>query len=183
MKSIISEIGLRNIFEYDDSDPFMNLDLIEKKSPEDIFPIDDEAYGNILFPSYEFIKNNIQNKFQNEYDNSLKKEFEDETPNITTKADLPLNKDILIQNCDNEVNQPEVSLSLSNTNHAVDEVKSLQASDEISEDESKHEDDPDYMPNSQTSQVNGLTSQIRRRIRLEKFETLYKIRSSNPKRK
>ena len=183
MKSIISEIGLRDIFEYDDSDPFINLDLIEKKSPEDIFPIDDEAYWNILFPSYEFIKNNVQNKFQNECDDSLKKEFEAETPNITTKADLPLNKDILVQNCDSEANQPEVSPSLSNINHAAEEVKSLQESDEISEDESKHEDDLDYKPNSETDQVNGLTSQIRRRIRLEKFETLYKIRSSNPKRK
>ena len=159
MKSVISEIGLRNIFEYDDSDPFINLDLIEKKSPEDIFPIDDEVYGNIHFPSFEFIQNNVQNKFQNEYDNSLKNEFEAETPNITTKADLSLIKDIVIQNCDDEVNQPEISPSLSNINRAVDEVKSLQVSYEISEDESKHEDDPDYKPNSQTNQINGLISQ------------------------
>ena len=183
MKSIISEIGLRNIFEYDDSDPFMNLDLIEKKSPEDLFPIDDEAYGNILIPSFEFIKNSVQNKFQSKYDNSLKKEFEAETPNVTTKADVPLIKDIVMKNCNGETNQPEISPSLSNIKHAVDEVKSLQASDEVSEDENKHEDDPDYKQNSQANQVNELTSQIRERIRLEKFKTLYKIRSSNPKRK
>ena len=184
MKSGTSEIGLRNIFKYDDFDPFTNLDLIEKKSPEDIFPIDDEVYGNILFPSFEFIKNNVQNKFQSEYGNSLKKELEAETPNVTTKADLPLIKEKAMQNYDGETNQPEISYSLSNIKHAVGEVKSLQASNEVSEDESKHEDDPDYEPNFLINQISGLISKKNReRIRLEKFETLNKIRSSNPKRR